>query len=117
MGLMDDLENKALSSVLGGSSNPMAASLLQMVNNHPGGVAGLVQSFHQNGMSEIVSLWVGTGQNLPVSADQIQQVLGNSPLLQQFAAKAGISPQDASSKLAQYLPMIVDHLTPQGKVA
>jgi len=117
MGLMDDLENKALSSVMGGSSNPMVASLLQMVNSHPGGVAGLIQAFHQNGMSEIVSSWVGTGQNMPISADQIQQVLGNNPMLQQFAAKAGISPQDASAKLAQYLPMIVDHLTPQGKVA
>ena len=117
MGLIDDLENKALNSVLGGSSNPMAASLLQMINNHPGGLSALVQQFHQNGMSEIVSSWVGSGQNMPVSADQITQVLGNSSLLQQFAAKAGISPQDASAKLAQYLPMIVDHLTPQGKVA
>ncbi len=117
MGLMDELENKAISTFLGGSNNPLAQNLMQMVNNHPGGVAGLVQAFHQNGMSEIVSSWVGTGQNLPISAEQIQQVLGNSPMLQQFAAKAGISPQDATAKLAQYLPMIVDHLTPQGKVA
>jgi len=117
MGLMDDLENKAISSFLGGGNNPLAQNLLQMVNNHPGGLSGLVQEFHQKGLGEIASSWVSSGQNLPISADQIQQVLGNSPLLQQFAAKAGISPQDASAKLAQYLPQIIDHLTPQGKVA
>ena len=117
MGLMDDLENKAVSSFLGGSNNPLAQSVMQMINSHPGGLSGLVQAFHQNGMSEIVSSWVGTGQNMPVSADQITQVLGNSSMPQQFAAKAGISPQDASAKLAQFLPQIIDHLTPQGKVA
>jgi uncharacterized protein YidB (DUF937 family) len=112
---MDDLEGKALSSVMG--SSPLAGSLLQMINSHPGGLSGLVQTFHDKGLGGIASSWVGTGQNLPISADQITQVLGNSALLQQFAAKAGISPQDASAKLAQYLPMIVDHLTPQGKVS
>ena len=116
MGLMDDLENKAISSMLGGSNNPMAACLMQMINNHPGGLSGLMQAFHEKGLGEIASSWVSSGQNLPISEDQIHQVLG-SPMVQQIAASCGISPQDASSKLAQFLPMIVDHLTPQGKVA
>ena len=116
MGLMDDMAGKALSSVLGGSSNPMVASVMQLINNHPGGLPALIQQFHDKGLGDIASSWVGNGQNLPVSADQIHQVLGSS-MVQQLAAKAGISPQDAGSKLAEFLPMIVDHLTPQGKVA
>ena len=116
MGLMDDMAGKALSSMLGGSSNPMAATVMQLINSHPGGLPALIQAFHEKGLGEIASSWVSSGQNLPISADQIHQVLGSS-LVQQLAAHAGISPQDAGSKLAEFLPMIVDHLTPQGKVA
>jgi uncharacterized protein YidB (DUF937 family) len=115
MSLLDDLENKAVTGMLGGSSNPLATGLLQMINNHPGGVAGLVQSFHEKGLGEIASSWVGTGQNLPISADQIQQVLG-SEQVQQLAAKAGISPEVAGSALAQLLPTLIDKLTPNGQV-
>ena len=59
--------------------------------------------------------WVGTGQNLPISAEQIQHVLG-SEQVKELAAKAGISPEAASSHLAQLLPMLVDKLTPNGQV-
>jgi uncharacterized protein YidB (DUF937 family) len=115
MGLFDELENKAVSGMLGGSSNPLATGLLQTINNHPGGVAGLVQSFHEKGLGEIASSWVSTGQNLPISADQIQQVLG-SEQVKQLAAKAGISPDAAGSSLAQLLPTLIDKLTPNGQV-
>ena len=115
MGLLDDLENKAVTGMLGGSSNPLATGLLQMINNQPGGVAGLVQSFHEKGLGEVASSWVGNGQNLPISADQIQQVLG-SEQVKQLAAKAGISPEVAGSSLAQLLPTLIDKLTPNGQV-
>jgi uncharacterized protein YidB (DUF937 family) len=101
--------------MLGGSSNPLATGLLQMINNQPGGVAGLVQSFHEKGLGEVASSWVGNGQNLPISADQIQQVLG-SEQVKQLAAKAGISPDVAGSSLAQLLPTLIDKLTPNGQV-
>jgi uncharacterized protein YidB (DUF937 family) len=52
---------------------------------------------------------------MPISADQIQHVLGNTQV-QQMAAKVGISPEAASSQLAQLLPTIVDKLTPNGQV-
>ena len=119
MGLFDNLEGAlgsgAVNSVLGGSSNPMASHLLEMINNHPGGLSGLIQSFHDQGLGGVVSSWVGTGQNLPVSSEQIQQVLGNERV-QQLAAKAGISPEMASSALTQLLPTLVDKLTPNGQV-
>jgi uncharacterized protein YidB (DUF937 family) len=115
MGLLDDLQNKAVTGMLGGSSNPLATGLLQMINNHPGGVAGLVQSFHEKGLGEVASSWVSTGPNLPISANQIQQVLG-SEQVKQLAAKAGISPDVAGSSLAQLLPTLIDKLTPNGQV-
>lgn len=115
MGLLDNLENQAANSLLGGSSNPMAASLLHMIQNQPGGLQGLVQSFHDKGLGALVSSWVGTGQNLPISGDQIHQVLG-SEQVNALAAKAGISPDMAGSAIAQLLPGLVDKLTPNGQV-
>jgi uncharacterized protein YidB (DUF937 family) len=86
-----------------------------MINNHPGGLPGLLQSFHEKGLGDVFSSWVGTGQNLPISAEQIQSVLG-SDQVKQLAAKAGISPDLAGSSLAQLLPTLVDKLTPNGQI-
>jgi uncharacterized protein YidB (DUF937 family) len=115
MGLLDEMENKAVTSMLGNSSNPLATSLLQMINNQPGGLSGLAQSFHEKGFGGIMSSWVGTGQNLPITADQIQHVLG-SEQVKELAAKAGISPDLASSSLATMLPSLIDKLTPNGQM-
>jgi uncharacterized protein YidB (DUF937 family) len=115
MGLLDDMENKAVTSMLGSSSNPLATSLLQMINNQPGGLSGLVQSFHEKGLGEVASSWIGTGQNISITPDQIQHVLG-SDAVKQMAAKAGISPDIASSSLASMLPSLIDKLTPNGQM-
>jgi uncharacterized protein YidB (DUF937 family) len=115
MGLLDSLENQALGTVLGGSANPLASSLLQMIQNQPGGLQGLVQSFHDKGMGGVVSSWVGSGPNSPISADQVHQVLG-SDQVKELAAKAGVSPDVASNTIAQLLPGLVDRLTPNGSV-
>jgi uncharacterized protein YidB (DUF937 family) len=115
MSFLEDIAGKELGSMLSSSSNPLASSVMQMINNQPGGLSGLVQQFHDKGLGSLVSSWVGTGQNLPISADQIQHVLG-SDQVKELAAKAGISPEAASSHLAQLLPMLVDKLTPNGQV-
>ncbi|HEV3205589.1 MAG TPA: YidB family protein [Terriglobales bacterium] len=115
MSFLEDMAGKEFGSMLSSSSNPLAAAVMQMINNQPGGLSGLVQQFHDKGMGGLVSSWVSTGQNLPISADQIQNVLG-SEQVKELAAKAGISPDVVSSHLAQLLPMLVDKLTPNGQV-
>jgi uncharacterized protein YidB (DUF937 family) len=115
MGLLDSLENEALGKVLGGNSNPLATGLLQMIQNQPGGLQGLVQNFHNNGLGSVVSSWVGQGANSPVTAEQIHAVLG-SDQVRALAARAGISPDEAGNAIAQILPGIVDKLTPNGQV-
>jgi uncharacterized protein YidB (DUF937 family) len=113
MGLLDNLESMAMGKVAG--SNPEAAGILEMIQNHPGGVNGLVQSFHDNGLGGMVSSWVGSGANQSISPEQIQQVLGSGPV-QALAAKLGVSPEQASSTLSQLLPTVMDKLTPNGQV-
>ena len=115
MGFLDNLENQALGKVVGGGSNPLAAGLLQMIQNQPGGLQGLLQCFHDKGLGGVASSWVGAGPNASVTSDQIHQVLG-SETVTALAAKAGISPDVAGSAIAQLLPGIVDKLTPNGEV-
>jgi hypothetical protein len=52
--------------------------------------------FHEKGLGGIVSSWIGTGQNLPISADQLQNVL-HSGALQQAAQSAGIDPRQLTA--------------------
>jgi uncharacterized protein YidB (DUF937 family) len=66
-------------------------------------------------MSGLVSSWVSTGPNPPISADQVHQVLG-SDQVKGLAAKAGINPDVAGAAIAQLLPTLVDKLTPNGSV-
>jgi uncharacterized protein YidB (DUF937 family) len=80
-----------------------------------GGLAGLVQAFQKNGLGEIVSSWVSTGQNLPITPSQIEQGL-DGDLLSQLASRAGLSSGAAGSQLAGLLPDVVDKLTPNGKI-
>jgi uncharacterized protein YidB (DUF937 family) len=115
MSFLEDMAGKELGSMLSGSSNPLAAAVMQMITNQPGGLSGLVQQFHDKGLGGLVSSWVSTGQNLPISADQIQHVLGNEQV-KELAAKAGIPTDMAASNLAQLLPMLVDKLTPNGQI-
>jgi len=113
--MFDNLEGKALNSVMGGSSNPLAQQLLHFITNHPGGLGGLIQTFHQKGLGDVVNSWVGTGQNQPISPDQVHSALG-SDTVQQLASNAGVSTETATSSLSQMLPMFMDKLTPNGQI-
>jgi len=108
MGLLDNLLGGA------GGGDPMAA-IGGLLNGHQGGLGGLVGAFEQAGLGELAKSWVGTGANLPVSAEQIQSVLG-SGVVAQFAEKLGVDPAQAAGQLAQLLPQVVDHLTPNGQI-
>ena len=80
-----------------------------------GGLQGLANRFSQSGQGNVFSSWVGMGENETISANQIQNVIG-SDQVNALAAKMGIDPAQASHFLAEYLPKIVDKLTPAGKV-
>jgi uncharacterized protein YidB (DUF937 family) len=83
--------------------------------NGLGGLGGLMDAFQRNGLGDVMQSWVGTGQNLPISPDQLQQVLGGD-VLGRIAQQLGSTPEQASSGLADLLPRLVDGLTPQGRL-
>ncbi len=119
MGLLDEIVKGLAGKFLGGSGgaqNPLLEIALSLLTNpQTGGLGGLVESFKGKGLDDIMSSWISTGQNLPVSGNQIQDVLG-SDLIQQFAKKLGASNQDVSGGLASLLPDLIDKLTPTGQV-
>jgi len=112
MGLLDSV----LGSLSGGSggNNQLLDSVMQIVNQN-GGVGGLAEKFQQGGLGELAKSWISTGENLPVSAEQLQSVLGSDQLAG-LAEKFGMNSGDLSSQLSQYLPQVIDKLTPNGDV-
>ncbi len=119
MGLLDEVVGMAGGLMGGGQSQQHAGTLGMLLDyiNSPqvGGISGLQQMFEQKGLGGIVSSWIGTGQNLPISADQLQGVL-HSDALQNIAAKTGMSTDQLTGVLSQMLPHVVDKLTPNGQV-
>jgi uncharacterized protein YidB (DUF937 family) len=115
MGLLDSILG-AVSGQSGasGGANQLVGVLGGLLQQS-GGLQGLMNKFSQAGQGNTFSSWVGTGQNQSISSDQIQNVLG-SEQVKALAAKLGIDPNQASSFLAEYLPKVVDKLTPAGKI-
>ena len=119
MGLLDSIVGQVAGS-LGGTAAGQQGGLLEAVTgliNNPqtGGLQGLIQAFEQQGLGHVISSWIGTGQNLPISAEQLQSVLGNEQV-QALAQKMGLSTQDIAGHLSQLLPQVVDKVTPDGAV-
>jgi uncharacterized protein YidB (DUF937 family) len=117
MGLFDEV--MAATGIGGSSQTPQHASALGAIMeyiNSPqvGGVSGLQKMFQEKGLGEVVASWVGNGQNLPISAEQLQGAL-HSDALQQVAQKAGLDPSQLTSMMSQLLPHVVDKLTPNGQ--
>ncbi|MCK6387819.1 MAG: YidB family protein [Zoogloea sp.] len=136
MGLLDQLAGQVLGSLAGGDGQQQGrgagqALLLQLAMSllqGQGGVAaqggqldlggilgGLVARFGEAGLAEQANSWVGTGQNLPVSAEQIGQVFGNSAL-GDMAAQLGMPSEQVAGHLANLLPQVIDGLTPGGQL-
>ncbi|PAY05044.1 MULTISPECIES: YidB family protein [Bradyrhizobium] len=118
MGILDSLENspelKGMLGQLGAAVIPVVLGEV-MGNGGQGGLSAIVAKLEQAGLGEQVKSWIGTGQNLPITADQLQQVLG-SDTVKQLAARFNIPVDQLSKVLAQQLPGAVDSASPNGKL-
>ena len=108
MGLLDGLIGGAVGA-------GMITAVNGLIEKH-GGLQGIVAQFQQQGLGPTIQSWVGNGENLPISPEQIYQALG-SDTVQQLAAKLGIPPDQLAAKLSEILPQAIDKMTPEGKVA
>jgi uncharacterized protein YidB (DUF937 family) len=129
MGFLDEILGQTVGSqgqgsTLGGvldfvSKNPQileaVANLLSTRDGTVGGNGGLVEAFRNQGLGDMVAAWISTGPNPPISSAQVSEVLGDDTV-GQFAGQAGVPASDAGSILAGLLPVVIDRLTPDGRV-
>lgn len=101
----------ALGSALGGGG----ASADGGMGAGIGGLGDLLSKFQQAGLGDAAASWVGTGQNQPVSPDQVEGALG-SDLVAQIARQIGLQPGETAGHLSELLPQVVDRMTPNGHV-
>jgi uncharacterized protein YidB (DUF937 family) len=119
MGLLDSAAN-----MLGGNQqqafNPHARllqSVLSLIadNGQNGGLHGLVERFQEVGLGNVISSWIGTGENVPITPEQVHQALGEGHL-QQISEETGLSEPEAANQLSEMLPQLVDTVTPAGHI-
>jgi uncharacterized protein YidB (DUF937 family) len=118
MGILDSLEN---SPAIRGALGQLEAAVLPIVLNEvlgqggQGGLSAIVAKLEQAGFGAQVKSWIGNGQNLPITADQLREALG-SDVVKQLAARFNVPIDQLSKVLAEQLPQAVDHASPDGKL-
>ena len=126
MGLLDSVLGSAMGALQGGGQGGAGGDMLMQVigsllqgqggaGGAAGGLGALLQQLQQGGLGDAAQSWVSTGPNLPVSADQLQSALG-ADRIDALAQQVGMPAGDLSSQLAQFLPQVVDQMTPGGQL-
>jgi uncharacterized protein YidB (DUF937 family) len=123
MGLLDSILSGMAGQSTGGgqAANPLLQIVLQMLTSsgqsggQGSGLSALIEQFQRAGLGPEMNSWISTGQNLPISPEQLMQVFGQGQM-QQMAATSGLDPGQLSGGLADMLPQMIDQLTPGGQV-
>lgn len=116
MGLLDEIGKSigiggAAQTGLGGAQPALMQAVMGLLGG--GGLQGLVNSFQQKGLGDIMGSWISTGKNLPIAPDQVAHALGPDKL-GQMAKQVGLDPSALAGQLSGLLPSVVDKLTPNG---
>jgi uncharacterized protein YidB (DUF937 family) len=114
MNILDTMKS-ALGGGSGQQQNDLMSTVMNLIGGQGAGLQGLISQFSSKGLGDIVNSWVSTGNNLPVSPEQLKGVLG-SDTMNTLASKTGMDVNTLTAKLSEMLPQVVDKLTPDGKV-
>ncbi len=116
MGLLDEigsLTGMSEQGQSGGTSN-VAGAVMQALQQHPGGLQGVMDSFKQNGLGGHADA-LASGQQQTTTPEQVQQGLGGTGMIESVAQKAGVSPQVAQMAIAALMPMVMSHFAQTGQ--
>lgn len=113
MGVIEQVQEQILNII--GKANPQAVEMLKNLFQQSGGIEGIIQKFKDSGYKELVESWISKGANTPITAEQINQIFGNEKV-KSIAQKIGVNPDLVAQQLAQYLPVVIDKLTPDGQL-
>jgi uncharacterized protein YidB (DUF937 family) len=115
MGLLDSVVGMLGGGGQGGGNAALLNAVVGMLGNDAqgGGLAAILGKAQQSGLGDVVGSWIGKGQNLPISADQVSNMFGPDTIAS-LAKQLGVPAGDAASQMSKMLPDVVDKLTPQG---
>lgn len=99
----------------GSNSSSGIGSMLDLIGGEKGGLNSLTEMFGGKGMGDLMESWVGKGENKKAEPNQIEKVIG-SDKVKMFAEKNGMDFGGALGMIAQFLPLIIDKLTPDGNI-
>lgn len=105
-GGLGDLLKGGLGGLLGGAA---AGSVIS------GGLGDLLKQFQQHGQGEVADSWVGKGENKPIAPGDLGKALGLDQI-NALTSQTGMSREELLDGLSQYLPDVVDQLTPDGRL-
>lgn len=80
-----------------------------------GGLGDLLNQLQKSGNGDAANSWVGKGENKSIAPNDLANALG-ADQIDQLSAQSGMSRDDLLNGLSQYLPKVIDHLTPDGRL-
>ncbi len=116
MGLFDSIIAgvKEHSGLGGNKAGGLVAALLGIIADPKGGgFSGFLDKFRNAGMGDLVSSWISTGDNTPLSGAQVETALG-SGAIDSISKQSGIDRATAAGALGGVIPGVIDALTPDG---
>ena len=73
-------------------------------------LGNIISAVTNGNLGDIVSSWIGDGENKPIEPDSVVELLGEEKI-EEFANKLGVSIESAKQALADALPEVVDKAT------
>jgi uncharacterized protein YidB (DUF937 family) len=80
-----------------------------------GGLGDLLNQFQQKGLGDQANSWVSNGPNKQVAPGDLANALG-ADQIEALSSQSGLSRDELLQGLSQYLPDVVNHLTPDGRL-
>ena len=105
-GGLGDLLKGGLGGLLAGGA---AGSVLS------GGLGDLLNQFQQKGHGDAANSWVSNGPNKQIAPGDLASALG-ADQIDSLSSQSGLSRDDLLKGLSQYLPDVINHLTPDGRL-
>jgi len=106
------IQNSSDETTTGIDGDTISSALGNLIGDGDGGLdlGSMVSNFSSNGLGDIVTSWFDSGENSPISTDQISDLF-SSDKISEFASSLGISEESAKSAIADTLPNLIDSAT------
>jgi len=105
------IQNNSDDATTGLDIDSISSALGNLIGGEDGiDLSNIVSGLSENGLGDIVASWLGNGENLPISAESVTELLG-ADKISEFAKNLGISEFSAQNAIAEALPSLVDQAT------